>query len=166
MGTLLRKILKNEQGQAYAESQILIPAGILLATLAGLLLAPAVTDVYRHVTAVFSGQLECVPSYDFNDNEICDKDDLCAKAEYNDDTSGSFTYDGALTIDSIVLKAAKTYTIVRDDPYQYTYTTSDSCYEITFKTNTIIWRQIGFGSECGNISHIDSWQAPICAPES
>jgi Flp pilus assembly pilin Flp len=166
MGRLLRKFLKKEQGQAYAEYQVLVPAGILLATMAGLLLAPPVADVFRHVTAVFTGPLECVPTYDFDDNEICDQDDLCAKAEYNDEDSGSFTYEDALTVDSVVIKAGKTYEIVRDDPFKFTYTTNDGCYSVTFKTNTISWKRVGNGSDCKSVSHVDYWQAPICAPES
>jgi hypothetical protein len=165
MGTLLRKLQKNQQGQALAEYHILIPGVLVLALAAAWILGPNISDIYRHVTSVLTGPLECVAQYNHDDNSICDQNDLCEKVEYEDEESGEFTYQGALTIDSVVIKAGKTYEIVRDDPFKFTYTTSDSCYQVTFKTNSIEWKRVGSGPGCQAVSHIDHWQAPICTSQ-
>lgn len=166
MARILKRLMKNQRGQALAEYHVLIPGVILLAIVAAWGLGPGIGDVYRHLTAVMLGPMECVPEYNFEDNSICDQNDLCAKAEYDDEDTGSFIYEDALTVDSVVIKAGKTYEIVRDDPFQFTYSTDDGCYEVTFKTNRIDWQRTGNGPDCQSVSHADYWQAPICVPES
>lgn len=164
MAKILKRLIKNQRGQALAEYHVLIPGAVLLAIVAAWVLGPNISDVYRHVTAVILGPMECVPTYDHEDNSICDHNDLCEKTDYDDEESGSFTYQDALTVDSVVIKAGRSYEIVRDDPFKFSYTTDDGCYEVTFKTNTINWQRIGNGPDCQSVSHIDYWQAPICTP--
>jgi hypothetical protein len=157
--------IKSHKGQAFAEYAIIFPAAVLLVVGSAWVLGANTSDVYRHVTSILRGQLECVPTYDLDDNSICDLDDLCAKEDYENQDSGSFTYENALTIDSVVIKAGKNYEIRRDDPFQYIYTTDDGCYTVTFHTNKVSWDRTGSGPDCKSVSHIDYWQAPICAPE-
>ncbi len=158
----LLKLVKKYKGQALTEYAVIFPPVILLAIGAAWILGASATDVYRHVTSIFMGQKECVPQYDHADNSICDEHEYCEKTEYEDVTSGSYTYEDALSVDAIVIKAGKTYEIRRDDPFQFVYTTDDGCYRVTFKTNRIDWEQTGGGSDCQAISHVDAWQAPIC----
>lgn len=160
----LLKFFKKQKGQALTEYVFILPGIIFIVWGAAGIVGGGAADVYRHVTSVFTGQLECVPQYDFWDNSICDQNDLCLKQEYEDAESGSFTFDGALTVDSVVIKAGKIYEVVRDDPFQFTYTTDDGCYTVTFKTNRVDWERTGSGPDCKNVSHVDHWQAPICAP--
>jgi Flp pilus assembly pilin Flp len=157
--------IKDNKGQAYAEYTIIFPAAVLLIIASAWVLGPSTADVYRHVTNVITGQKECVPQYDHEDNAVCDQADLCQKVEYEDQDSGSFTYDDAMSIDSVVIKAGKTYEVRRDDPFKYVYTTDDGCYQVTFKTNSIDWARTGSGPDCQGVSHIDHWQAPICSAE-
>jgi hypothetical protein len=161
----LIEILKRETGQALTEYSVIFPAAVLLVIGAAWVLGTNTSDVYRHVASVIVGQKECVPQYDHGDNSICDQNEDCEKAEYEDVDSGSYTYDDALSIDAVVIKAGKTYEVRRDDPFQFIYVTDDGCYEVTFKTNKVSWQRTGGGSDCKGVSHIDHWQAPICMPE-
>jgi hypothetical protein len=165
MGKLIRLIKGSKKGQGLLEYSIIIPTAILVVMAATWALGVNTGDIYRHLASVIMGQKECVPQYDFEDNSICDDHEFCEKAEYDDAGSGSYTYDGALSIDSLVIKAGRTYEIRRDNPFQYVYTTSDGCYTVTFKTNKVSWERTGNGPDCQNVSHIDHWQAPICTPE-
>lgn len=164
MGKLIRYI-KGNKGQGLAEYSIIIPTAILVVMAAAWALGVNVGDIYRHLASVIQGQKECVPQYDYENNEICDQDELCEKVDYEDEDSGSYTYQDALSIDSVVIKAGRTYEVRRDNPYQYVYTTDDGCYTVTFKTNKISWERTGSGPDCQGVSHIDHWQAPICIPE-
>ncbi len=146
-----------------AEYAVLFPGAILVIIAAAWWLGPSLADIYRHNVNILLGQRACFPSYDHSDNSICDQNEDCEMSEYEDLDSGSYTFDDALSIDSVVIKAGKTYEIRRDDPYQFIYTTDDGCYEVTFMTNSVSWVRIGSGSTCQGVSHIDYWSRPICA---
>jgi hypothetical protein len=164
MGKLIR-FIKGNKGQGLTEYSVIIPTAILVVVAAAYALGVNTGDIYRHLASVILGQKECVPQYDYEDNSICDQDDLCEKVDYEDEDSGSYTYQDALSIDSVVIKAGRTYEVRRDNPYQYVYTTEDGCYTVTFKTNKISWERTGGGPDCQSVSHVDHWQAPICLPE-
>jgi hypothetical protein len=159
----LRKLLRNQGGQALAEYHVLIPGSIIMIWLA-YLLSPALSDVYRHVVSLLRSPLECVEFSGLEDNSFCSQNELCEKAEWVDMDKGEFTYDDALVVDTVVIKAGTTYKIFRDDPSKISYTTDDGCYKVTIKTNKVEWERIGDGSICQAISHIDVWQAPLCQP--
>ena len=161
----LLKFFKKQKGQALSEYVFILPGIVFIVWGAAGLVGGGAADVYRHVTSVIQGQNECVPQYDHEDNSICDESEFCEKIEYEDEDSGSFRYDGALSIDAVVIKAGKTYEVRRDDPFQFTYITDDGCYRVTFKTNKIDWERTGEGNGCQSVSHIDHWQSPICLPE-
>ena len=84
------------------------------------------------------------------------------KTEYEGEANGSFTYDGELSIEAVVIKAGRTYDVRRDNPYVYEYVTDDGCYIVKFKTNTVTWEKIGGGKDCQDVSHLDAWSAPLC----
>jgi Flp pilus assembly pilin Flp len=157
----LRKLLKNEQGQALAEYHVLIPGSIVMIMLA-YLLTPGLLDAYRHIVYLVEGPKECVVFNGLEDNSYCDQNENCAKIESEDMNHGTFRYADAISVDTVVIKAGKTYSIQRDNPYAMSYTTSDGCYQVTFKTNWVEWERLGEGKGCQEISHIDVWQAPIC----
>ncbi|MCH7588103.1 MAG: hypothetical protein IIC78_08750 [Chloroflexi bacterium] len=163
MARKLRNLLKNQTGQALVEYQILLPGAILLATLAGLMLSGPISDIYRHTASILLGSKECVV-FDpvVQGNDFCDHHEDCEKGEWEEMDSGKFVYDDALVIETVTIKAGKTYTITPDDHSQFEFTTEDGCYSITFKTNKVSWDRIGSGSGCQSVSHVDVWQAPIC----
>lgn len=158
---LLRKLFRNQGGQALAEYHVLIPGSIIMIW-AGYLLSPALTDVYRHVVSIMRSPLECVTFNGHEDNSFCSQNEYCEKTEWDGMDKGEFIYENALVVDTVVIKAGTTYTIFRDDPSRVSYTTDDGCYKVTIKTNRIEWERIGEGSTCQAISHIDVWRAPLC----
>lgn len=157
----LRKILRNQKGQALAEYHVLIPGSIVLIGIA-YILSPGIMDIYRHMVYILMGPKPCVQPYGSEDNFICDQHEDCELAEWEDMDHGYFELKDALSVDSVVIKAGRTYEIRRDDPYQFQYTTYDGCYLVTFKSNRVEWDRIGTGQDCQGVSHIDVWEAPIC----
>jgi hypothetical protein len=159
----IRKLFRNQWGQALAEYHVLIPGSIIMIW-AAYLLSPALSDVYRHVVSLIRSPLDCVEFNGLEDNAFCSHNEYCEKAEWDDMDKGEFIYEDALVVDTVVIKAGVTYTIFRDDPSKISYTTEDGCYKVTMKTNRVEWERIGGGRTCQAISHIDVWQAPLCQP--
>jgi hypothetical protein len=157
----IRKLFRSERGQALAEYHVLIPGSIIMIW-AAYLLGPGLADIYRHVVSLFREPLPCVDFGGAEDNSLCDHDEYCEKAEWNGMDVGSFEYEDALVVDTVVIKAGRSYVIFRDDPSKISYTTDDGCYRVTIKTNRVEWERIGSGKTCQAISHIDVWQAPLC----
>lgn len=163
MGKRLRKLQKNQKGQALVEYQILLPGAIIIATLAGLLLSGPISDIYRHTVSILLGSKQCVVIDPVvQSNAYCSQHGDCEKAEWDEMDSGEYVYDAALVIETITIKAGKTYTITPDDHSQFEFTTDDGCYRVTFKTNKVEWDRIGSGPDCQSVSHVDVWQAPAC----
>ena len=159
----LRK--RKEMGQAFSEYAILYPGTILVVIMAALFLGPSIGDIYRHVASIFSDQKPCVIFNGKEDNEYCAQHEDCMKTDHMGETSGSFTYEGELSIEAVGIKAGLTYEIRRDDPDQFEYVTDDGCYRITIKTNQAQWERVGSGTECQSVSHVDYWSAPLCVVE-
>jgi hypothetical protein len=162
---MVRLTKRKETGQAFSEYAILYPGTILLAIMAAVFLGPSISDIYRHVASIISGQKPCVTFTGKEDNEYCDQHDDCMKSDYSGEQSGSFVYEGELNIEAVVIKAGLTYEVRRNDPYQFEYVTDDGCYKVTFKTNRADWERIGSGTSCQNVSHVDYWSAPLCTSE-
>ncbi len=123
---------------------------------------PIISHAFRRVLRPLMDQKACVPSYDIQDNSICSNNGDCEKAEWDGMDSGSYTFDDALFVESIVIKAGVTYNIHWADPDEFETTTDDGCYRVTFSGNEVAWERIGRGPSCQSISHMDVWQAPIC----
>jgi hypothetical protein len=157
----LRKLVSGEGGQAYAEYHVLIPASIIIIW-AAYLLGATLSDVYRHVVSITRSPLDCVVFNGHEDNSFCSHHEYCEKAEWENMDKDSFEYEDALVVDTVVIKAGVSYTIVRDDPSKFSYATNDGCYKVTIKTNKVEWERVGSGNTCQEISHIDVWQAPFC----
>ncbi len=163
MAKILRRLMKNQQGQALIEYQVIIPGAVLVAIAVAWIIGPSISDVYRHVVSVIQGPMECVVFDPAEEgNSFCSQNENCEKAEWEDMNQGSYTYDSALTIETAVIKAGRTYEIRRDNPFDFSYTTDDGCYLVTFKTNKVEWERVGSGGSCQAVSHVDIWQAPIC----
>lgn len=161
----MRLLRRKETGQAFSEYAILYPGTLLLVILVAVFLGPSIGDIYRHVARIIVGQKPCVTFTGKEDNEFCSHHDDCMKTDYEGEISGSYIYDGELSIDAVVIKAGLTYEIRRDDPYQLEYVTDDGCYQVTIKTNRAEWERIGSGTSCQVVSHVDYWSAPLCKIE-
>jgi hypothetical protein len=159
LGRIFRRY---EMGQAMIEYQVLIPATILLAIAAAWLLGPQISNAFRMVLRPMMEPKACVPTYDVEDNSICSQNGECEKAEWEGMDDGSYTFDDALFVESVVIKAGLSYEISLSDPHIFETTTNDGCYRVTIRGNQVAWARIGSGPSCQAISHIDVWQAPIC----
>lgn len=162
---MMRLLKRKQRGQAFAEYAVIFPGAILLVIAVAWFLGPAIGDIYRHIASVIVGQKPCVNVYGAEDNAYCDQHEDCLKTDYEEEESGTFVYDGELSIDAVVIKAGRTYEVRRDDPYQFEYITDDGCYRVVFKTNRADWERIGGGPDCQGVSHIDYWSAPLCIVE-
>lgn len=163
MAKILERLNQNQKGQALIEYQVLFPAAILVIIVAAWLIGPNINDVYRHVASVLIGPKECVAyNPEIQGTDYCDHHDDCEKAEWEEMDQGSYTFESALSVDTAIIKAGRTYEVVRDDPFKFQYQTDDGCYRVTFKSNKVEWERIGSGITCQGVSHVDVWQAPIC----
>ena len=57
--------------------------------------------------------------------------------------SGSYTFDDALFVESIVIKAGQSYKVSLTDPNLFETTTDDGCYRVTISGNRVEWQRIG-----------------------
>ena len=136
---------RSERGQAMVEYQVLIPGSVLLVIAAAWLLGPTIGNSFRRVLRPLMDQKACVASYDIQDNSICSNNGDCEKAEWDGMDSGSYTFDDALFVESIVIKAGVTYNILWADPDEFETTTDDGCYRVTFRGNEVAWERMGSG---------------------
>lgn len=157
-----RLFKRTERGQAMVEYHVLIPGSILLVIVVAGLLGPYLGNAFRRALRPMMDQKACVASYDINDNSICSNNGDCEKVESETMDSGSFTFEDAMFVESVVIKAGKSYNIFRTNPEAFETTTEDGCYRVTFSGNEVAWERLSSSPSCQEISHIDVWQAPIC----
>lgn len=175
MGTLLRKILKNEQGQALAEYHVLIPGTIIIVIAAAWLLTGAVSDAYCQAVSMFDPSAceglfpaeeeatpepeedtdECVTVEESQGGSQCSQSEDCASLPgLNEGTWDS----GGPDIQVFVIKAGVDYFIYNSGM------TGDGCYFVNFDGPEITWERMGHGPNCKDISHMDAWFIPQCTP--
>jgi hypothetical protein len=158
----------GQAGQAYAEYQILYPAGILLAILAVVAIGGGVRDLMDHgiegLMYSFLGGSAPGGSY-YHPGMVCvEREDII-----NQDSGGSFCEDhtncyhydygvsqGTFTIpegevDALVIKAGQEYHLYESG------LTKDGCYSVTIDESTVTWKKVGDGGECKDISHLQMW---------
>jgi Flp pilus assembly pilin Flp len=88
----------------------------------------------------------------------------CSQCEHHENCTclpgvNSGFYTGYDVIDSLVIKAGQEYHIY------YSGYTDDGCYRVIINEDVAIWRKVGRGSWCKDISHLQSWYQPICTVE-
>jgi Flp pilus assembly pilin Flp len=176
---VLKKLQKDEKGQAFAEYFVLFPGSILMVLAGFSLLGGAVKDAYCDVVDVFSsgvcqsakieedGQDQGEPELDVTPTptiEACivlQEEQGCSQCEQSSSCTclpgvNSGFYNGAEDIDSLVIKAGQEYHV-----YQTGYT-DDGCYHVTIDDDWAAWERVGHGSTCKDVSHLQSWYTPIC----
>jgi Flp pilus assembly pilin Flp len=173
---VLRKLMKDERGQAFAEYFVLIPGSILMVLAGYSLVGGPIKTAYCDVVDVFSSgvcqsdiegvdqdweALEATPTPSLEACVILQEEDGCSQC----DQSASCTclpgtnvgvYSGMDEIDSFVIKAGKEYHI-----YQTGYT-DDGCYHVTIDGDMASWEKVGGGNTCQDVSHLQTWYTPLC----
>jgi Flp pilus assembly pilin Flp len=176
---VLRKLHKDENGQAFAEYFVLIPGSILMVLAGYSLVSGTVKKAYCDVVDVFSsgicrevqdaemGQDQDGPEMDvtptptpeacvvLQEEEGCSQCDQSASCTCLPGTNAG-TYNGAEDIASFVIKAGKEYHVY------YTGYTDDGCYHVTIDTNMASWVKVGGGNTCQDVSHLQTWYTPLC----
>jgi Flp pilus assembly pilin Flp len=175
----IRKITKDEKGQAMAEYFVLIPGSILMVLASYSLVSHPIKRAFCDVVGVFTSGICATAEVEEVDRdrdkpkievihtptpEICvvlQESEGCSQC----DQSGSCTclpgtnagtYDGADDIDSFVIKAGKEYHIY------HTGYTDDGCYHVTIDGDMASWEKVGTGSTCKDVSHLQTWYTPVC----
>lgn len=98
-------------------------------------------------------KLACVDFQASNGASQCDHDRSCSVL--NGINSGFYVDPGG-AIETLVIKAGQNYV-------QYSAGhTNDGCYDVIIDGATVSWQRIGSGSNCKNISHLQSWRASFC----
>jgi Flp pilus assembly pilin Flp len=183
MVTWLRRLFKNERGQALAEYQVLYPGSILMVLAVFVLIAEPVKGMYCDAVNVFSNGIcasspsgdieeptpepteeaqeeECVVLQEYEGCSQCDAHENCmCLPGVNAGTHNS------LGIEALVIKAGRDYHVYSSS------TTDDGCYEVTFNPDdpdpevenvSVSWERVGNGSGCKDISHLQSWRSVLC----
>jgi Flp pilus assembly pilin Flp len=172
----LRRLLKNERGQALAEYHVLIPGSILMVLATFSLIADPVKRMYCDTVEVFQngickvsevadvgggGEGDETPSPE--PTEYCvvlTQAEGCSQCDQGDCTClpGTNTgfYTGRTDIGSLVIKAGVEYHIY------YSGVTDDGCYDVAIDGNMATWSKVGNGSHCKDVSHLESWYTPVC----
>jgi Flp pilus assembly pilin Flp len=177
----LRKLFKNERGQALAEYQVLFPGSILMILATFSLVAKPVAGMYCEAVSMFSNgvcedylgegageteDLEETETPEPTPTEICvilTEEEGCSQCDQGDCAclpgvnEGSFT--GSNPIGSLVIKAGREYHVY------WSGLTEDGCYDVSISGNQASWTKVGNGSGCKDVSHLESWYTPICVME-
>jgi len=177
----LRKVLKNERGQAFAEYFVLFPGSILMVLAGFSLVGRGVKEAYCEIVDVFSsGICQTLDIYqgDLEEGdplveelstpipteEICvvlQTLDGCSQCDQSQDCTclpgvNAGTYYAPAEVESFVIKAGQEYHVY------YTGYTDDGCYYVTIEGNMDAWEKVGEGNTCNDVSHLESWYTPLC----
>jgi Flp pilus assembly pilin Flp len=180
MVTWLRRLFKNERGQALAEYQVLYPGSILMVLAVFVLIAEPVKGMYCDAVNVFSnGICASSPSGDIEEPtpEPTEEVQECVELIQAEGCSQCDQYPYGCTclpgvnegeyhsqgIESLVIKAGQDYHVYS------TSTTPDGCYHVTFfpddpemENEVVTWERLEDGKDCKDISHLESWYSLVC----
>jgi Flp pilus assembly pilin Flp len=178
---VLKKVLKNERGQAFAEYFVLFPGSILMVLAGFSLVGRSIKDAYCEVVDVFSSGICQTAEVDQRDleegdpvvdgsptptptEEICvvlQAEDGCSQCDQSQDCTclpgvNAGTYSASENVESFVIKAGQEYHVY------HTGYTDDGCYHVTIEGNMAAWEKVGGGNACKDVSHLQSWYTPLC----
>jgi len=176
MARWLRRLLKNERGQALAEYHVLIPGSILMVLATFMLIVDPVKGMYCDAVGLFQngicktsevagadGGAEGEETPEPTPTEYCvvlTQEDGCSQCDQSDCTClpgiNSGFYSGSGDIGSLVIKAGVEYHVY------YSGLTEDGCYDVAIDGNFASWNKVGDGKTCKDVSHLETWYTPIC----
>jgi Flp pilus assembly pilin Flp len=175
----LRKLFKQENGQAFAEYFVLIPGSILMVLAGYSLVSNSIKRAYCDVVGVFNSSIcETVDIEEGDEDqeepeievtltptpEICvvlQESEGCSQCDQSASCTclpgtNAGTYNGMDQIDSFVIKAGKEYHVY------HTGYTDDGCYHVTIDGDMASWEKVGGGNTCQDVSHLQTWYTPLC----
>ena len=170
----LRRLLKNERGQALAEYHVLIPGSILMVLATFMLVVDPLKSMYCDAVGLFQNGVCATSEAQVGDDEgeetptpepteycvILQEEEGCSQCDQGDCTClpgvNVGEYTGSNDIGSLVIKAGREYHVF------HSTTTDDGCYYVYIDGNFASWERTGGGRDCKDISHLESWYTPIC----
>jgi Flp pilus assembly pilin Flp len=174
MKKLLKRLLKKEEGQAFAEYAVLFPGAIMVVIAGAWSLGPGLRDRYCEIVGMFSNGI-CAgvvadAGLDEPDLEPDPTEEYCVVLEQTEGCSqcdqaspdclclpgtNEGTYEGG-GIQSLVIKAGKEY-YVFDSGW-----TDDGCYYVQLEDTYAWWQKYADGRDCQDVSHLEAWWVMIC----
>jgi hypothetical protein len=173
MAKWLRRLMKSERGQAFAEYHVLFPGSILMVLAVFVLIAQPAKRMYCDAVGLFSSGVcegseapaggggedtptpepteECIVLQQSEGCSQCDEYDNCTCLPGVNEG----TYDSP-GIQSLVIKAGKEYHVFQSG------WTDDGCYYVELNDEFAWWQKHAGGSDCKDVSHLQSWYTPIC----
>jgi Flp pilus assembly pilin Flp len=174
MKKLLKRLLKKEEGQAFAEYAILFPGAIMLLIAMGFSLGQGLSDQYCRIVGVFSNGVcaGAVADADLDEPDLTPTptEEYCVVLQQEEGCSqcdqaspdciclpgtneGTYEGDG---IQSLVIKAGKEYHVF------YSGWTDDGCYYVQLEDTYAWWQKYEDGRDCKDVSHLEAWWLMIC----
>jgi hypothetical protein len=168
--------MKRNKGQAMAEYAVLYP-GMIIISIAVLwivggsakdLLRRSINQLMDHTSAPTTVCEEDITGQD--GGSYCEQHEGCDHIEPLDAPScGDFNNCGVVldwNPGVVVIKAGLDYHIHIEAGEQYSYTTPDGCYSVSYSSvggGTLQWQKVGGGPSCQDVSHVQSWQVDTVA---
>jgi hypothetical protein len=163
--------MKTNKGQAMAEYTVLYPGAIILTIALLWALGGSVKDLLRRgindlMDSTSAHSTVCEEDIIGQEGgSYCEQSALCDHIEPQT-TPGCADFNNcSVALDwnpgVVVVKAGLDYQIYIEGDEQYSYTTADGCYSVTYSGNgggMLHWQKIGSGPSCHDASHVQSWQ--------
>jgi Flp pilus assembly pilin Flp len=176
MKKLFKRLLKKEEGQAFAEYAVLFPGAIMVVIAMMFSLGPGLRDQYCEIVGMFSNGICAEALGDAGQDaeeptptpteEVCVvlmDSDGCSQCDQHPDCIclpgvNEGTYE-AEDLQSLVIKAGKEYHIFQSG------LTDDGCYWVELEPDYAYWWKYEEGRDCQDVSHIQAWWVILCEPE-
>lgn len=165
------KTMKKNTGQAMAEYTVLYPGAIILAIAVLWMMGGSVKDLFRRaindlIDNTSAPATVCEEDITGQDGgSFCEQSASCDLIE-PETTPGCADFNNcSMALDwnpgVVVIKAGLDYHIHIEAQEQYSYTTPDGCYSVSYSAvggGTLHWQKTGGGPSCQDVSHVQSWQ--------
>jgi Flp pilus assembly pilin Flp len=174
MKKLFRNSERSERGQTFAEYNIMMTAVFILTigvlgvmgeglrnpfcVIADLMNWPACAELQPDwgMPDAPEDPEECVALQEEQGGSQCEASEDC---EVLPGVNAGDWYSGGETIDNFVIKAGKEYHIYQSG------ITFDGCYEVDLDGPNVSWIKLSGGSDCQDVSHMQSWFTPLCTED-
>jgi len=176
MKKLLKRLLKKEEGQAFAEYAVLFPGAIMVVIAMVFSLGPGLKDRYCEIVGMFSNGICAVADAEVEPTEegpevtptpteefciVLQESEGCSQCDANHPDCiclpgvNEGTYE-AEDLRSLVIKAGKEYHVF------YSGWTDDGCYYVQLEETYAWWQKYEDGRDCQDVSHIQAWWILLC----
>jgi Flp pilus assembly pilin Flp len=172
MKKLMKRLLKKEEGQAFAEYAVLFPGAIMIIIAMAFSLGQGLKQSYCEVVGMFSNGIcadvaagepeepEFTPTPTEEMCVVLVADEGCSQCDEHPDCIclpgvNEGTYE-AENLQSLVIKAGKEYFVFQSGA------TDDGCYYVELEDTYAYWWRYEEGQDCKDVSHVQAWWVILC----